>query len=694
METMANGVGPRLLALLLALGLSARRAGGEDATNAYGLLDVVVTADRAAEPEAIGRTSISGAQLGGVPQTVLPDIATGLGTLPGVLRESRFSGLLYIRGSRPYETLFVLNGVPLVNPYKWGGVLLTFNPALVERTDLYTGGFGPEYPETMAGVIEVDYTQGNRERLKGEATLGAETGATVDGPLLKGSAVGSYRRTFYDLFVNAGKSGDSVQYPFYQDWYGSVSQPLSDSDWLWIWCLSSDEGTKLLLDDVAEDGEFKQDDRIQYGARTMVLTADLEHRFPDDSSADVIASFDRETLDGFDIHTGLGDINWTTESDFSTVLATYRREDAFLASEVGGGVQLFRVRKYDLQGALLEPNQDETAFVERTIDLSLDDVAADGVADGSVQYGYAKERVTIGRFAVTPGANVAYSDFMQRNRTVVDPRVQTSYQVGNQTTLRAAAGQYSRHALDYFQVKDNPDLKPERAMHYVTGIEQGLEDDWRVRVELYYKDMRNLIVEDPENENRQTDGALTFPYDNRGEGYAHGTEVYLQKRKTETSRYDGWISYAYATTRRRDGSVDKPDWYSPEYDQQHTIHVVGNHYFVRDERRDWLLTAAGEYHTGRPYEDFRVVGIQLDGDTVYTEDYLGSYRRLPDYFSVDFTLDYVRKYARWNRHLFLELTNATNHKNVLAYYAPRYRNEKREQKDVGFLPFIGLKAEF
>ncbi len=667
----------------------------DPATNAYELTELVVTSESAAPVRDPGRVTISGADLRRLRQPALADIAGSLGTLPGIVRESHFSGLLFVRGSQPYETLYVLNGVPLVNPYKWGGILLTFNPALVERAELYPGGFGPEYPETMAGVLEVDYVEGANDGLHGEATLGAETGATLQGPLWQGSTVGSYRRTFYDVFANGSGSGDAVRYPFFQDGYASLSQFLSPQDRLRIWCLNSDEGTTLDLGDVAEeDDEFKPGESIAYDARAFVLATDLEHAFTDRTLASLHYAFNRDTLDGFDLRTTLADLDWSTETDYMTVLAKARHDGDALGGELGGGIQQSDVRRYELHGILYEPNTDETAFVAKRLDLDMNDLAGDDARRSTVQYAYLKPRATVGPLTLTPGANVAHSDLMQHNRTVIDPRLLATYRLNADTSLRGAVGQYSRHALDYFQVKDSPDLKPERSTHYVAGVEHRLAQDWRLRTDLYYKDMRDLIVEDPDNLNRQNDGEALFVYDNRGSGYAEGVEIYLQKSKTANSRADGWISYACATTRRHERSLDKPDWYSPEYDQRHTLHLVADYYLSRTTASAWCLTSAVEYHTGRPYEDFNVVAIELDGETLYAADYSGSYNRLPDYFSLDLTLDYSRTFRHLVRHIFIEVANATNHRNVLAYYVPTYSNTKRAQTDVGLLPFAGIKVEF
>jgi hypothetical protein len=218
--------------------------------------------------------------------------------------------------------------------------------------------------------------------------------------------------------------------------------------------------------------------------------------------------------------------------------------------------------------------------------------------------------------------------------------------------------------------------------------------DYRFRVETYYKDMRDLIVEDPENKNQEADGEYEFIYDNRGIGYSEGIEFFLQKKRTADSRLDGWIGYTYAVTRRNDRSEDRPDWYYPEYDQRHTINAVVNYYLFRGSHHDLFLNASLEFHTGRTYEDFDIVGIPLKDETVYVENRNGDYKRYPDYFNLDLKLEWVSKFRHFDLHAFFELLNATASENVTAYYVPAYKEERRKQTEPGLLPLAGLQITF
>jgi hypothetical protein len=121
---------------------------------------------------------------------------------------------------------------------------------------------------------------------------------------------------------------------------------------------------------------------------------------------------------------------------------------------------------------------------------------------------------------------------------------------------------------------------------------------------------------------------------------------------------------------------------------------VANYGLRRTEHRELNLSATIEYHSGRPYEEFDIAALPLDAETIYMADHNGEYGALPDYFSLDLALEYVFLFKDWRLHLMAEVLNATNHKNVSAYYVPAYVNERREQLEMGIMPLIGIKASF
>ena len=123
-------------------------------------------------------------------------------------------------------------------------------------------------------------------------------------------------------------------------------------------------------------------------------------------------------------------------------------------------------------------------------------------------------------------------------------------------------------------------LKPEKATHYIAGIERWVSEAWKAEVEVYAKELDDLIVPEKVQVTRTEwqDGALvetledsltTVPV-NDARGHAVGIEFLLEKKQlSEGRRCSGWLSYAWAkASKERDGRTMALD-----YDQRHTINV-------------------------------------------------------------------------------------------------------------------------
>jgi hypothetical protein len=84
------------------------------------------------------------------------DAIRALHTTPGLA--SNLSSRPYIRGAPGADTLVQFDGISLVDPFHFTAfqnLLSVFNPAAVQRADVYTGGFPARYGTRSAGVIDL-----------------------------------------------------------------------------------------------------------------------------------------------------------------------------------------------------------------------------------------------------------------------------------------------------------------------------------------------------------------------------------------------------------------------------------------------------------------------------------------------------------------------------------------------------------
>lgn len=143
------------------------------------------------------------------------DVLRALQSLPSVGTASDFSSALYVRGGSPDQTLVLLDGVPLFNPYHLGGLFAAIDPDAVASVDLLPGALPARVGDRLSGLVDIRTRDGGRDRVRGSGSVGLISArAGVDGPLPggRGSYLVSVRRTYLDLFTDAAYALGIISY--------------------------------------------------------------------------------------------------------------------------------------------------------------------------------------------------------------------------------------------------------------------------------------------------------------------------------------------------------------------------------------------------------------------------------------------------------------------------------------------------
>ncbi|RYG43984.1 MAG: hypothetical protein EOO01_20340 [Chitinophagaceae bacterium] len=98
------------------------------------------------------------------------DIAQYLQTIPGVIFTGDQGGQLYIRGGTPVQTLVLMDGMIVYNPFHSIGLFSVFDTDLLRNIDVYTGGYGAQYGGRVSAVMDVTTRDGNKKRFGGVAS--------------------------------------------------------------------------------------------------------------------------------------------------------------------------------------------------------------------------------------------------------------------------------------------------------------------------------------------------------------------------------------------------------------------------------------------------------------------------------------------------------------------------------------------
>jgi hypothetical protein len=631
--------------------------------------------------------------------TLFTDLAETLKTLPGVITEGDFSGLLYIRGCYPFETIFLLDNVFIYWPYRWGGMLTFFNPELIKRVDFYAGGYPARGNQALGGIIDVEYKTGNKEKRQGYLNISPTTSEfRLEGPFIKGKKASyllSTSRTYYDLVLNWFTKEKNLTYPYFYDLCGKFYFSPSYRNKLYLTLLRVGEGMKMkkskeeeaspLFEEATEEYDF------DYNYTKDIFAINYQHIFSKDLTSNLTLSY---LLDKGDFKFCVEDtgfkqtlrmLNYGIRPEFSY----YIGENNIL--NFGG---MFYRGRGDVKGeykfSQVEPNgellkkkpyREEYSWHRTTEYLGI--------------YLWDKYKIHP-QITIEPQIRYEYNNLSKES--LISPRfaVSLAFRSGK---LKFAWGDYSQYPFVGGHISPDENtfrrLKAAHSLQHILGYETDIGKNKRLKIELYNNNLKRLILPDKEQDLL-----------NKGKGYSRGIEIFLQKKEEESARnnWDGWISYSYNKSRREIGideyeanrgtSKQENELYPTEQDRPHVLSFVLNYKFPV-----WKLKAnlKATYASGQPYTPLKEVKSYRSGtETLYLPIW-GEYmsKRLPPYFKVDLTIKRDFKFGKFIKgEWYCQFLNLFNYKNIYDYY---YSEDYREKKEVKGLPFMfigGVKFYF
>ncbi|HUP43257.1 MAG TPA: TonB-dependent receptor [Thermoanaerobaculia bacterium] len=335
---------------------------------------------------------------------------------------------------------------------------------------------------------------------------------------------------------------------------------------------------------------------------------------------------------------------------------------------------------------------------------------------------WASDRLTLAD-RLTAELGVRYDRHTATDDTLLSPRVNLAWRLGERSVLRAAWGRFFQSQRPYeLQVEDAETtlFRAERSEHWVLGYEAllvpGRSGLGAVRVELFRRD-----VEDPRPRYENLLEALNFFPEIEPDrvriapkrSTAQGVELLLRGGRGE--RFAWWLAYSYARSEDRLAGETVPR----SLDQPHTVALDLDFRLPRE----WRLNLAWRYHTGWPTTPVearfvpaaaRLAGAQEDEedpdepngpeepeepepDLVAVFGRLNS-ERLPDYHRLDLRASRTWSLRAGRLTFFVDVQNLYDRQNLagfdLALDEEAGTVELEEESWNGLFPSLGLLLEF
>jgi TonB family protein len=638
-------------------------------------------------PEA-PKTTLTRAEVREIPGT-FGDPFRAVEVLPGVT--PLFSGVpyFYVRGAPPGNVGYFLDGirVPLLYHFALGPSVI--HPGLVDRVDLYAGGYPARYGRFAGGVVAAE-TRPPMDRWHGEANIRLfDAGALLEAPFLdgKGAALVAGRYSYTGGVLSLVAPEVTLAYWDYQV---RTSFELGKHDTVSLFGFGAYD-LFTVEEPADEPGEQPSDE----GVSTQFHRADLrwDHEFGPDTHARTAAT-----------------LGWERSGNETTSDLQIGSEDRLFAGR-------FELEHRVNDDALVRAGADVTvddivaSLRQNTLDADGDeaDLARTLPTRTDVAAGVRGDVILgLGRgVTVTPGLRVDMYHSEGETRLAVEPRVAARFDLSRTISIEHALGIV--HQPPSFVIPlpgfELADLRGglQKGIQSAAGVEWRLPDEWVSKATLFqaaYFNLSDLLSLVQYGDELDDIGPTT-----RTLGHAYGLELML--RRPLTKKFGGYFAYTLSRSTRSVGRLH----HVASFDRTHVLHAAAAY----DLGWRWRAGTRATFYTGNPSQ-VRVGnryasagGGAPDGGSgagpdagpmpmpgpVVVEEPPVKHRRARPFYRLD-----VRFEKRWPRgqngawiSFVVEVLNATLTKEVVSYECDSVACREETIGPVT-IPSIGLEGAF
>ena len=619
----------------------------------------------------------------------MEDVSRAVHALPGIVSDGDMLATFNARGGETTDVVFLIDRVPLDNPFHLAGFNSLFNPDLISTVQFYAGTAPADVPSGTSAVLSVETWDGQPRQdasdIDGAVDISASSirllamGPIGENANIAMAARRSYMETYFQVMKWANVIDTSFAAPEFSEYSARFAWRPIPRHRVMVTAMQSGDG--LAIVDSGDDSIITVDGTFEL-SNALTLTS-IDHRF---QASD--------------------ELTWQTTS-------AWTRDRSYMLRDLGGQAQQeVRAHRWFARSDLTwTPGEHE---VLTGVDGSWHLISAEGEIEDTrlppTWYTaplaeYATDMVTLENALAYPDASAYVQETWKgpvhlrggvrgtwngaTEELLVSPRAGFSIPLKTGTVPKASWGIYHRTPKDprvLDEVIGNPDLHSERAVHYVLGIDQGFPLPWEeagglLRVEAYRIELTDLIVT-PDTEQAIAAGTS---YENAGTGRNQGVDVMLGAR---AGRAAGMATYSYlVATRENPLNEQFATAYAPGQDQRHTLGTSVEYQLTPR----WRGTVRYSFHTGRPVSSIEPTADQLYVLTGVNDQRLGSFH------NVDVRAEWRKAMDNYRLSFYAEVLNVANFQSD---FVPTASFDEDDQPIDGMLnhlpirPFLGIRADF
>ena len=636
------------------------------------------------------------------------DPARMVQSFAGVVSAGDDNNAIVVRGNSPRGLLWRMEGVEIPNPNHFagsegstGGGVSILSANMLSTTDFYTGAFPAEFGNAISGVLDLNLRTGNpdkREYTVQVGVLGLE--AALEGPFskkYKGSYLINYRYSTLEIFSLIGINVAGNQVPKYQDLSFNFSFPTNHIGTFTLFGI----GGISSLGNTATGDTLKWKsyaDRTEDKLAQKVGVIGLTHNYLFNDHKTLLKTV--ISVNGTNNVSGEDTVNNQfvraplANNTFNYVyvrLASYINRKIDIQNTIRAGIEYQNI-SYDL---FQDGINDSTGVYSNQINTKGNTFLIQG-------YYQWKHRFN-DKFNVISGLHFTYGGINQK--FYVEPRLSGEYRLSTKMSLTAGAGLHSKmDAISTYTTQLTPGSTPDleqnrhldftRSFHVVAGYNYSFYRDFRVKLEAYYQYLFSVPVGTGANGYfsvlNLNDGFVNIPLQSTGVGYNFGIELTLEKFFSNNYYFMYTLSLFDSKYKATDGV-----WRNTAYNSNYVMNLLGGKEFVVGKRKINRigLNAKLLWRGGTRDTPIDLARSEAAGNTIYINGQTNSIR-LPDYFRIDFGVNYRRNKKKYSWILSLDIQNVINRLNVAYGQYDKDTHTIVFQKNLGIIPVLSYKVQF
>lgn len=619
------------------------------------------------------------------------DVIQGLLTLPGVTTVGEGSSGFNVRGGNIDQNLILQDGAPVLNSSHVLGFFSVFNSEALESVTLYKGNLPAQFGGRISAVLDVQTKDGNFKKIHGSGGVGiASSRLMLEGPLVrdKTSFLISARGSYSDWMLKQARSSlINLSSTWFYDFNAKLTQKIGDK-------------TKISVSAYQSQDFFRYAKDFGYEWSTRLYNFKWQQIYGPFFSSTFTAVAGEYSSDYFTL-SGASSFRLKNGMDY------YKLQQNFfyvpfekMTFNFGADWILYDGKPESIQPesrissvfpASIQKEQGQEFGFYINDEINLNDRIGFSVG---LRYSLFKN---VGPYSVyeyevedepNPNTISGQTDF-SKNETIAEyggfePRVSLRIGLDENSSIKLSYNKLRQYIhlvsntaastpADVWQLS-NRYIRPIEADNFSFGYFKNLKENaWETSVELYYKDITDVLEFKDFADLFLNDNLETELFNARGKSY--GVELAVNKKM---GALQGSVAYTYSRSLRKadgdleDRRINDGDWFPANFDKPHQFTFLLKH--KPNQKRTFTMSFS--YNTGRPIT-VPVNSYEIGGVVVPNFDNRNSFR-IPDFHRMDISYTItakVWKRAGYKGTLTFSIYNLYFRKNAFSVF---FRREPRK----------------